>query len=212
MKRLILIFAIICLLNCQQFEDPEFLLESPGWQQIDTSDYKPHIIKPLPVLPRASIPDNFTWMYVSGKNYLTLVKNQHIPVYCGSCWAMASSSALSDRIKILRNATFPVKKRKAKLLLHRHHAGGSNVSDRCRLMSPQCISHYISFSSPISHSPGSGSAPSYRASPALILNNLNSESHLSFNRSPLSSPTLGHQPVAAGPRLVQHEGPGLQRR
>ena len=53
------------------------------------------------------IPEFFTWGNVSGVNYLTQLKNQHIPFYCGSCWAQAALSALSDRINILRNASFP---------------------------------------------------------------------------------------------------------
>jgi cathepsin X len=62
-----------------------------------------------PVLtePIESLPDSFSWQSVNGRNYLTYIRNQHIPVYCGSCWAQAATSALSDRIKILRNASFP---------------------------------------------------------------------------------------------------------
>ena len=44
---------------------------------------------------------------MSGVNYLTLQKNQHIPIYCGSCWAFATVSSLSDRIKIMRKAAWP---------------------------------------------------------------------------------------------------------
>ncbi len=35
------------------------------------------------------------WRNYQGKyNLLTFMKNQHIPTYCGSCWAQAGSSVL----------------------------------------------------------------------------------------------------------------------
>ena len=50
------------------------------------------------------------WQNYKGRNYLTYVKNQHIPTYCGSCWAQAAVSVLADRVMIGRvdkNQVFP---------------------------------------------------------------------------------------------------------
>jgi len=82
-----------------KFIDPE----SPCYQP---SGEKKELIH-TPLEPVDSLPDNFIWNNVDNVNYLTNIRNQHIPSYCGSCWAHAATSVASDRIKIARKAAWP---------------------------------------------------------------------------------------------------------
>ena len=62
------------------------------------------VLSPLPhtYIAKDDIPANFNWGNVQGKSYLTRSLNQHVPHYCGSCWAHGALSSLADRIKIAR--------------------------------------------------------------------------------------------------------------
>merc|ERR1712196_553889 len=64
-----------------------------------------HVISPLPqdYIKTEDLPASFNWCdHPDGNNYCTKSMGQHIPQYCGSCWAHGSVSALADRVKIAR--------------------------------------------------------------------------------------------------------------
>ena len=66
---------------------------------------QPKVIKslqPKQFLNSIFLPTCWDWRNIDGNNLVTKNLNQHIPKYCGSCWAHGSMSALADRIKIGR--------------------------------------------------------------------------------------------------------------
>eukprot|EP01083_Nonionella_stella_P284187 967311_1 len=80
-------------------------MKAPGRPlQNDWNTVKPRVLTPEPhtYIDMDTLPDTFIWNNVNGTNFATLSRNQHLPQYCGSCWAFGSTSALSDRLTILR--------------------------------------------------------------------------------------------------------------
>ena len=56
--------------------------------------------EPHTYIDASSLPAGFDWRNVNGTNYCSKVLNQKNPAVCGSCWAQASTGALTDRYKM----------------------------------------------------------------------------------------------------------------
>lgn len=89
-------------------ENAEWVLQSEEFENLKKEISKNfHAVvktkRPQDYINEEALPENFFWGDIEGTNYLSWTINQHIPQYCGSCWAQATSAMLADRLNIKRN-------------------------------------------------------------------------------------------------------------
>jgi cathepsin X len=74
-----------CRAQKATFKNGEKRPEVHSWEELSASD----------------LPKTWDWGNVKGTSYLSWNKNQHIPQYCGSCWAQGTTSSIADRFNIM---------------------------------------------------------------------------------------------------------------
>jgi cathepsin X len=105
------------------------------------SAVRPSLIKsPMPHTYIKDVPTSWDIRNINGRSLATINRNQHIPQYCGSCWAHGTASALSDRINLLRDGAFPEINLAPQLLIN---CVTANSTNGCRGGDPAAAYSYI---------------------------------------------------------------------
>jgi cathepsin X len=118
-----MVFQFLCLVGLLAVVAAEYRNELV---LLDEREIGEVIKTPVPKFTKAQLPTNFDYRPLG---LLTTDLNQHIPTYCGSCWAHAAMSSIADRIKIATNGTMRDVIPAIQVLINCGHAGSCNGGD-----------------------------------------------------------------------------------
>lgn len=132
-----ILFCCVCVKKSKKSKTPIVPANFQGYKKVFSYSKPLFGAAPAPLYKSEEIvlPSDFTWQHVKNHsvypmlpegNYVSPVENQHIPVYCGSCFAFGSVHALADRIYIMKMLNYVIDKSNKQNLIQSGKKDGLN--------------------------------------------------------------------------------------
>lgn len=139
MSKMIVLAVLVCA--AVQVADAGCYGSNPRPERPFHFEAHPHAnVKATPAF--VNLPEHFDWCNLEdGRTMCTPSWNQHIPVYCGSCYAHGTLSAIQDRMMISTNGTRPGVMLARQTFLNCAHKFG--LGNGCNGGAPEHIFEYM---------------------------------------------------------------------